>query len=287
MIDEALAATAVRRMRPAAAALIARAGSSAMAAGCAAGPVEPGSVPTPQQFVDRETLPSCGEVTLAQGDEIPAENLACLEEADRGRRGAGRHASDDRGRPGRRSTTAVLPGGGWEAYLDGSMDRYGGAVMVHGLPRCEGHRRPRRPARALRSEGAADAPVAASAPGPAPRWPNLGLTGHDQTRPQPSHPRAHRGRALHRHRRLRHVGPRAHVPGARHPRVGFGPRRQPGAAGPRRTSAPPCTSGTTRRTSAMPTPSSTPAPSGRRTPSSSRRRSEGCRSSTARRRSTG
>jgi hypothetical protein len=57
-------------MRLGAAALI-LCGLSAMAAGCAAGPVEPGSVPTPQQFVDRETLPSCGEVTLAQGDEIP------------------------------------------------------------------------------------------------------------------------------------------------------------------------------------------------------------------------
>ncbi len=35
----------------------------------------------PQQFVDRETLPSCGEVALTQGEEIPAENLACLDEA--------------------------------------------------------------------------------------------------------------------------------------------------------------------------------------------------------------
>lgn len=95
-----------------------------MVAGCAAGPVEPGSVPTPQQFLDRAELPSCGEITLAQGDEIPSENLGCLDSA--GPEGAELSVT--------RPTTEgdpvteyyrVLPGGGWEAYLDGSMDRYG------------------------------------------------------------------------------------------------------------------------------------------------------------------
>ena len=135
----------MRLMRPGAAALIV-CGLTAMVAGCAAGPVEPGSVPAPQQFVDRETLPSCGEVTLAQGDEIPAENLACLEEA----------TEDGAELAVTRPTTEgdpvteyyrVLPGGGWEAYLDGSMDRYGGqwwytdcpdAKVIEDLATCTG-----------------------------------------------------------------------------------------------------------------------------------------------------
>jgi hypothetical protein len=116
------------------------------AAGCAAGPVEPGSVPTPSQFTDRTELPSCGELSLAQGDEIPAENLECLEQA--GAEGAELAVT--------RPTTEgdpvteyyrVLPGGGWEAYLDGSMDRYGGqwwytdcpdAETIEDLAACEG-----------------------------------------------------------------------------------------------------------------------------------------------------
>ncbi len=41
----------------------------------------------------------------------------------------------------------VLPGGGWEAYLDGSMDRYGGqwwytdcpdAKVIEDLATCQG-----------------------------------------------------------------------------------------------------------------------------------------------------
>ena len=93
-----------------------------MLAGCAAGPVEPGSVPTPQQFLDRAELPSCGEITLAQGDEIPLENLDCLDSA--GPEGAELSVT--------RPTTEgdpvteyyrVLPGGGWEGSPDGRMDR--------------------------------------------------------------------------------------------------------------------------------------------------------------------
>ena len=115
-------------------------------AGCAAGPVAPGSVPTPSQFTDRAELPSCGEITLAQGDEIPDANLDCLDEA--GAEGAELAVT--------RPTTEgdpvteyyrVIPGGGWEAYLDGSMDRYGGqwwytdcpdATSIEDLATCRG-----------------------------------------------------------------------------------------------------------------------------------------------------
>lgn len=109
---------------------------AAATAGCAAGPVAPGSVPTPARFTDRSELPSCGEVTLAQGDQIPAENLDCLESA--GAEGAELAVT--------RPTTEgdpvteyyrVLPDGGWEAYLDGSMDRYGGQWWYTDCPDAE------------------------------------------------------------------------------------------------------------------------------------------------------
>jgi hypothetical protein len=125
----------VTRGRVAAALIVCIAG--VMLAGCAAGPVEPGSVPTPQQFLDRVELPSCGAVTLAQGDEIPAENLACLDSA--GPEGAELSVT--------RPTTEgdpvteyyrVLPGGGWEAYLDGSMDRYGSQWWFTDCPDARG-----------------------------------------------------------------------------------------------------------------------------------------------------
>jgi hypothetical protein len=127
-------------------AALALCGLCAMAAGCAAGPVQPGSVPTPQQFVDRETLPSCGEVTLTQGEEIPAENLSCLDEAG----DAGAELAVTRPTTEGDPVTEyyrVLPGGGWEAYLDGSMDRYGGqwwytdcpdAKVIEDLATCTG-----------------------------------------------------------------------------------------------------------------------------------------------------
>ena len=51
----------------------------ALLSGCAQGPATP--APTPTQFTDRAVLPSCGEVELGQGDEIPAENLTCLQDA--------------------------------------------------------------------------------------------------------------------------------------------------------------------------------------------------------------
>jgi hypothetical protein len=127
-------------------AALALCGLCAMAAGCAAGPVQPGSVPTPPQFVDRETLPSCGEVTLTQGEEIPAENLSCLDEAG----DAGAELAVTRPTTEGDPVTEyyrVLPGGGWEAYLDGSMDRYGGqwwhtdcpdAKVIEDLATCTG-----------------------------------------------------------------------------------------------------------------------------------------------------
>ncbi|SFS03128.1 hypothetical protein SAMN04487846_1640 [Microbacterium sp. cf046] len=125
----------IRRRVVTAALILCAAG--AMMAGCASGPVEPGSVPTPQPFLDRTPLPSCGAITLAQGDEIPAENLDCLESA--GDEGAELSVT--------RPTTEgdpvteyyrVLPGGGWEAYLDGSMDRHGGQWWFTDCPDARG-----------------------------------------------------------------------------------------------------------------------------------------------------
>jgi hypothetical protein len=113
-------------------------------AGCAAGPAEP--VETPSAFLDREELPSCGELELAPGEEIPAESLTCLEDA--GDEGAELAVT--------RPTTEgdpvteyyrVLPGGGWEAFIDGSQDRNGGiwwytdcpdAEAIEDLAACEG-----------------------------------------------------------------------------------------------------------------------------------------------------
>lgn len=132
-----------RRVRRTAAVLLIL-GAGALSAGCAAGTPEPRG--TPQQFVDREPLPSCGEVTLSQGDEIPDENLACLSEA--GAEGAELAVT--------RPTTEgdpvteyyrALPGGGWQAFIDGTKDRYGGdwwftdcpdAEAISDLASCQG-----------------------------------------------------------------------------------------------------------------------------------------------------
>lgn len=116
----------------------------ALTAGC--GAEATGPQPTPQQFLDRESLPSCGEFTLAQGDEIPAEAFTCLDEA--GEEGAELSVT--------RPTTEgepiteyyrVLPGGGWEAYIDATEDSSGGgwwytdcpdAESLEDLAACEG-----------------------------------------------------------------------------------------------------------------------------------------------------
>ena len=63
---------------------------------------------------------------------------------------------------------------------------------------------------------------------------DLDLSGHDSTRPDPPDPRRDHRRALHRHRRLRHVGARGDVPRPWHPGVGFGPCRQRGPPRARR-----------------------------------------------------
>lgn len=91
--------------------------------GCAQGPVTP--APTPTQFTERAVLPSCGEVELGQGDEIPAENITCLEDAaDEGAELAVTRPTTE-GDPVT-EYYRVLPGGGWEAYIDGSQDTNGG-----------------------------------------------------------------------------------------------------------------------------------------------------------------
>lgn len=124
--------------------LVVLVGVVAVAAGCAAGPAAP--VETPQKFTDRVELPSCGELELAQGDEIPGENLSCLEGAG----DAGAELSVTRPTTEGDPVTEyyrVLPGGGWEAYIDGSQDRNGGlwwytdcpdAETIEDLAACEG-----------------------------------------------------------------------------------------------------------------------------------------------------
>ena len=118
------------------AALLIACGTSALSAGCAAGPQEPGDVPTPAQFEDREVLPSCGEITLEQGEELPEDALACLGEA--GEEGAELAVT--------RPTTEgdpiteyyrAIPGGGWEAYIDGTNDRHGGIWWYTPCPDAE------------------------------------------------------------------------------------------------------------------------------------------------------
>ena len=127
-----------------AAALMVMCAAGAVLAGCAAGPATPAATPT--RFLDREELASCGVLELGQGEEIPAESLACLEDA--GEEGAELSVT--------RPTTEgdpvteyyrVLPGGGWEAYIDGSQDRNGGiwwytpcpdAQELEDLAQCQG-----------------------------------------------------------------------------------------------------------------------------------------------------
>ena len=117
---------------------------AALTAACSSG--GGGPVETPQQFVDRDPLASCGELTLAQGEEIPEEAFACLTEA--GEEGAELAVT--------RPTTEgepiteyyrVLPGGGWEAYIDASQDSSGGgwwytdcpdAQTIEDLAACQG-----------------------------------------------------------------------------------------------------------------------------------------------------
>ena len=125
-------------------AALALCGSAALTAGCAPG--AEGRVETPQQFLDREKLESCGELTLAPGEEIPDDAFTCLEQG--GEDGAELAVT--------RPTTEgdpvteyyrVLPGGGWEAYIDASEDSSGGgwwytdcpeAETIEDLAACEG-----------------------------------------------------------------------------------------------------------------------------------------------------
>lgn len=139
-------ARASRPVLARAAAALVVSGVCLLAAGCSTD--ETGSDETPQQFVDRAQLPSCGEVDLDQGAEIPAESLTCLEDA--GDEGAELAVT--------RPTTEgdpiieyyrVLPGGGWEAYIDATQDEFGGgwwytecpdAEALVDLAKCEGSR---------------------------------------------------------------------------------------------------------------------------------------------------
>lgn len=131
-----------RALRAAAVLLVC--GLAGVTSGCATGPTGP--VETPTQFTDREALPSCGELELSQGDEIPGENLECLEGAGE----AGAELAVTRPTTEGDPVTEyyrVLPGGGWEAYIDGSQDRNGGvwwytdcpdAETIEDLATCEG-----------------------------------------------------------------------------------------------------------------------------------------------------
>lgn len=120
--------------------------AGAVTAGCSSAPAEPRDVPTPQQFLDREPLPSCGELELVSGEEIPAESFTCLDEAGK----AGAELSVTRATTEGDPVTEyyrVLPAGGWEAYIDGSQDRNGGnwwytdcpdAETIEDLANCKG-----------------------------------------------------------------------------------------------------------------------------------------------------
>lgn len=118
----------------------------ALTAGCAAEATGP--QPTPQQFLDRESLPSCGEVTLSTEEQIPDESVTCLDEAgeEGGELSVTRPTTE--GEP-ITEYYRVLPGGGWEAYIDASQDSFGGgwwytecpeAENIEDLAACEGAR---------------------------------------------------------------------------------------------------------------------------------------------------
>jgi hypothetical protein len=118
--------------------------TGAILVGCASGPAGP--VPTPTRFTDRAELTSCGTLELGPGEGIPAESIACLEDAG----DAGAELSVTRPTTEGDPVTEyyrVLPGGGWEAYIDGSQDRNGGiwwytpcpdAAELEDLAQCEG-----------------------------------------------------------------------------------------------------------------------------------------------------
>ena len=111
-------------------------------AGCAAPGIPGGEPPpaagdvdgsAPAAFADRDALPACTPVTLGQGEEIPADALACLEEA--GAEGAELALT--------RPTTEgdpvteyfrVLPAGGWEIYTDMTRDAFGGGWWLAVCP---------------------------------------------------------------------------------------------------------------------------------------------------------
>lgn len=107
----------------------------ALTAGCAAEATGP--QPTPQQFLDRETLTSCGELTLAQGEEIPEDAFTCLHDA----RVEGAELSVTRPTTEGEPITEyyrVLPGGGWEAYIDATQDSSGGGWWYTDCPDAQG-----------------------------------------------------------------------------------------------------------------------------------------------------
>ncbi|MBW9120638.1 hypothetical protein JNB63_11065 [Microbacterium trichothecenolyticum] len=92
--------------------------------GCVVGPGEPQGGPTPAAFLERAELPSCGSVRLGQGEPVPTEDIACLEEATT----AGAELAVTRPTTEGDPFTVyyrVLPGGGWEIYTDLTKDTYG------------------------------------------------------------------------------------------------------------------------------------------------------------------
>lgn len=102
-------------------------------AGCAAGPGAPSGGPTPDSFHGREPLPSCGRVTLGQGEDIPSDAATCLAQA--GPEGAEFALT----RPTVEGDSVTeyyraLPEGGWEIYVDMTQDAYGGGWWLNTCP---------------------------------------------------------------------------------------------------------------------------------------------------------
>lgn len=105
----------------------------ALLAGCVAGPGVPQAQPTPAAFLEREALAACDPVTLGQGEEVPTDAVACLEEAGP----AGAELAVTRPTVEGDPVTEyyrVLPSGGWEVYIDMTRDAYGGGWWLNTCP---------------------------------------------------------------------------------------------------------------------------------------------------------
>lgn len=89
----------------------------------------------PRAFEERQPLPSCGEIELAQGERIPESAVACMDAA--GDTGAELIVSA----PTVEGDLVVtyyrsLPGGGVEIYTDSTLDKFAGGGSPWTMLRC-------------------------------------------------------------------------------------------------------------------------------------------------------